>query len=532
MMRTLADEIAPSRAQHRAYDGDAEVALLSLSLLADTETPISTFARLGGGGGEPCFLLESVEGGERMARYSFLATRVGRSLRVDGDEAVVRDLDGAVATPLPVAAVAAAAPAARAAAQAALQAAVLDAVRAFAPQRSVWSPRPLPRFCAGAVGVFAFDCVRYFERIALAAAPADAQDGAHVPDIALLLPDVLVAYDHVERRILLTTTATLHGDASARATAWDEAAARLCDTVVALHRGAPPEPWPIAGDPERDAPTMSSSQTPDEFMQKVATAKAAIAAGEVFQVVLSQRFDVAASTAPLQLYRALRAINPSPYMFLLDLGDVALIGASPEVLVRVEEGEVLLRPIAGTRRRGRDDTEDEALAADLLADPKELAEHHMLLDLGRNDVGRVAEPGSVRVLDPLHIERYSHVIHLVSDVRGRLRAGADALDALAAAFPAGTVSGAPKVRALELIGQLEPTRRGAYAGAVGYLDIRGNLDTALAIRTMVAGGGVVSVQAGAGIVHDSVPAHEHAECEAKARAALAAIAFAAAHEVA
>ena len=514
--------IEPPRAAFCDHAGDEDAALLSLTLLADTETPISAFYRLGGGkaGHGPSLLLESVEGGERMARYSFLAANVGRTLRLQGDQLELRD--GAHVETRTLSFGPGDGP--------------LDAIRAAVPVQRLWSPRPLPRLCAGAVGMFAFDCVRFFEPVPLAAQDPSAPT---TPDIALLLPDVLVAYDHVQRQMLLMTVADLRGDANERASAWQQGADRLAATVAQLRAGSPPEPWPLLGeesgpngettDETRPALQPRPNQSRATFEAAVATAQEAIAAGEVFQVVLSQRFDVDCAVAPLELYLALRAVNPSPYMFLLDLGELALVGASPEVLVRVEDGDVMVRPIAGTRRRGANDAEDAALAADLLADPKEFAEHRMLLDLGRNDVGRVARIGSVVVDDPLHIERYSHVLHMVSDVHGALRPDCDALDALAATFPADTVSGAPKVRAMELIAALEPDRRGAYAGAVGYLDVRGNLDTALAIRTMVVRDGVVSVQAGAGIVADSVPASEFAECEAKARAAIAAIGLAVAH---
>ncbi|MEY3013095.1 MAG: hypothetical protein RIT45_1830 [Pseudomonadota bacterium] len=476
--------VAPDLAATLAYEGEADAALLSVSLLADTETPISIFVRLGGAERGPAFLLESVEGGEQMARYSFLATRVTRTLR-----------EPAVAGRDPLA-----------------------AVREAVPPQRLWTPEPAPRFAAGAVGLFGFGCVRAFEPVPTAPGPAPA-----APDIALLLPDVVVAYDHVRRRVALTTVIPLDGDAAARCAAWERGRDRLGEVAERLRTG--PAAPPLAALPASMLPTLDvrPNQSRAGFEAAVRTAQEAIGAGEIFQVVLSQRFDVHAEVEPLALYRALRAINPSPYMFLVDFGDVALVGASPEVLVRVEDGDVLVRPIAGTRRRGADPTEDAALEADLRADPKELAEHRMLLDLGRNDVGRVAATGTVRVEDPLHIERYSHVMHIVSDVHGTLAPEHDALDALRAAFPAGTVSGAPKVRALEIIAALEPDARGAYAGAVGYLDVRGNLDTAIAIRTMVVQNGVVSVQAGAGIVQDSDPGREHEECVAKARAAMEAI---------
>ncbi len=505
--------LQPSLEDFCAHAGPESAALVTLTLLADTETPVSAYARLGGGavGAGPSLLLESVEGGERLGRYSFFAAGIERSLRIEGDRVMERN--GATVTERALATAEGEGP--------------LEAVRAALPRQGLWSPRPLPPLCAGAVGLFAFDLVRALEPVPL----PTRRSSAAPPDIALLLPDVLCAFDHVTRQLLMMTTAGLGADRTSRCAEHAAATARLESALQRLQSGAQLAPWPV-GDAAAapTAPVVTDCTPRAAFEAAVVRAQEAIAAGEIFQVVLSRRFEVEAEIAPLALYRALRAINPSPYMFLLDFGDFALVGASPEVLVRVEDGQMRVRPIAGTRRRGQTPDEDIALAEELLADPKELAEHRMLLDLGRNDVSRVTVPGSVVVEDPLHIERYSHVMHLVSDVRGRLRPECDALDALRAAFPAGTVSGAPKVRALEWIAALEPIRRGAYAGAVGYLDVRGHLDTAIAIRTLVVEPTRVVVQAGAGVVADSVPAHEADECEAKARAALRAISIAVAQQ--
>lgn len=490
--------ISPDLAAVRAYAGDATHVALSLSLLADSHTPISVFRALAADG-EDAFLLESVEGGETMARYSFVGADVrARMTFADGVATVVE----------------------RGEARAVPYTDPLALVRARLADWRPWSPHALPRFPGGAVGYIGFDCVCDFEpRIAL---PEGA--GAGFPAGALLFADAVAAYDHVLRRLVLVVHAPLDGDREAH---YHAARDRLLNLVARLSEARMPErPWPLAADPRvavGDALDVRPNRTRADMEAAVERAREAIAAGDAFQIVVSQRLTVEVEVEPLTLYRALRAVNPSPYMFLLRVGDRALVGASPEVLVRLEGDELLLRPIAGTRRRGATPEEDAALAADLLADEKELAEHRMLIDLGRNDLGRIAAPGTVRVADREHIERYAHVMHIVSDIHATLADGLDAFDVFRACFPAGTVSGAPTVRACELLAELEPDRRGPYAGAVGYFGADGSLDTCIAIRTLFVEPGAVHVQAGAGIVHDSVPANEHVECQNKARSALRAL---------
>ncbi len=489
----------PCEADFLAYSGPERWAALTVSLLADSETPISIFRRLAGD--EPdTVLLESVEGGELMGRYSFIVVgardrftfRDGQGVHEgSGEPEHCRFED-----PLSV-----------------LQERLVD--------WTVWSPAPLPRFHGGAVGYLGFDCIRYFEDLPL---PPD--DGLGLPDGRFLFARELYIYDHVSRRLMLVTHVPLNGD---RKTAYAEGRERLAAAATKLHDTPlpPTAPWTF----EEAAPALPewrASRGRADFEAAVSQAREAIEAGEIFQVVISQALTVDVAVDPLDLYRALRALNPSPYMYLFRFEDFAVVGASPEVLVRVEDGEILLRPIAGTRPRGATPEEEARLEAELLADEKELAEHRMLLDLGRNDVGRVAEIGSVRVEQPLHLERYSHVVHIVSDVRGRLAEGQDCFDVLRACFPAGTVSGAPKIRACELLAELEPHRRGLYAGAVGYFGASGNMDMCIAIRTLIVEANQVHTQAGAGIVWDSDPAREYEETLHKARSGLAAISLAAA----
>jgi anthranilate synthase component 1 len=481
------------------HAGDETHVALSAAVRVDLESPIAVFRKLAGE--RPgSFLLESVEGGELMGRYSFMGFGVTDRIEWDDGVATVSE-DGVLATfgaddPLEI-------------------------LRERLAEYRVAAAAGLTRFQGGAVGWIGFDAMAAFEPV-----PLPDSDGAGLPAMRMLLPEDVVIYDHLAHRIVFVSHARLDGD---RGQAWDAAAARLRTSIRAFAEATlPPEaPWAVTtGDPSAEERGATPNQTRAQFVASVREAKRAIEAGEIFQIVLSQRFTVAEGVDPFTLYRALRALNPSPYMFYLQFEDCTIVGSSPEVLVRLEDHEVLVRPIAGTRKRGADAREDEALEAELRADEKELAEHRMLLDLGRNDVGRVAAVGTVEVHDPLHIERYSHVMHIVSDVRGRIAPGLDAFDVFRACFPAGTVSGAPKIRACELLAKLEPDRRGVYAGAVGYFDYAGNMDTCIAIRTMVVTDEGVHVQAGAGVVFDSDPDAEYEECRNKARAAFAALSIA------
>jgi len=460
---------------------------LVLESFADLDTPLSLYLKLARG--RHSYLLESVVGGERFGRYSFigLPSRVrlraqGRSIAVEQDDAVVERVE---ADPL-------------------------EFVRAFMARFRA-APQPgLPRFSGGLAGYFGYDTVRHIEPRLAGHAFRERSSLDDLPDILLNVTDALAVVDNLAGKIQLIVYAD-----PAEADAYELAVDRL----QALRRRLR-EPVDIPFQTATDTTEAASETGGDAFRAAVERAKAYIAAGDIMQVVLSQRLSQPFSSNPLSLYRALRSLNPSPYMFFYDFGDFHVVGASPEILVRKEGSTVTLRPIAGTRPRGATRDADEALASQLLADPKELAEHVMLLDLGRNDVGRVAATGSVRVTERMAIERYSHVMHIVSNVEGTLKPGLTALDVLRASFPAGTVSGAPKVRAMEIIDELEPTRRGVYAGAVGYLSFHDDMDLAIAIRTAVVKGGTLFVQAGAGIVHDSVAENEWQETGNKARAIL------------
>ena len=458
---------------------------LVLETFADLDTPLSLYVKLAN---EPyTFLLESVVGGERFGRYSFIGLPARTRIRANGTAIEVED-NGTIVErhegdPL------------------AFVASFLRRYRA--------APAPgLPRFCGGLAGMFGYDTVRHIERRLAATAPPAAPSLAAIPDILLLLTEELVVVDNLAGKISVIVYADPGvPDAFARATA------RLAELRRRLRA-------PVAIPFQTGAPvTQARSEFgADAFKAAVRKIKDYIVAGDAMQVVLSQRLSRPFTSSPLSLYRALRSLNPSPYMFYYDFGDFHVVGASPEILVRKEGATVTLRPIAGTRPRGATRDADEKLAQELTADPKEIAEHVMLVDLGRNDVGRVAATGSVNVTERMMVERYSHVMHIVSNVEGTLKPGLTSLDVLRASFPAGTVSGAPKVRAMEIIDELEPARRGVYAGAVGYVSFQDDMDTAIAIRTAVIRDGVLHVQAGAGIVHDSVPESEWQETENKARA--------------
>jgi len=465
-------------------------------LSADLLTPVSAFLALREGG-RYCFLLESVEGGEHLARYSFLGKNPYRIVKAYGATVTVEGGQGRPAAEAPAGTV-----------FTVLQHYLKAYVEATVPG--------MPRLTCGAVGFLAYDSVRLLEHL-----PDEPEDDRGLPDAIWCFYDTVVAFDRVKNQLVLLASAFVDPDTNLKA-AYFDAEARIARLQAELHAAfASPEPVTL----ESDAMTANIARA--DFEQAVARAKEYIYEGDIFQVVLSQRFSTTFTGDRFNLYRALRQINPSPYLFYLDFEDVALIGSSPEVLVRAEGRRVELLPIAGTRHRGTTAEEDQALAQDLLADPKERAEHLMLVDLGRNDLGRVCRYDTVRVDRYAFIERYSHVMHIVSSISGLLDRERDALDVLAACFPAGTVSGAPKVRAMEIIDELEPTKRGIYAGAVGYVDFSGNLDTCIAIRTMVVSGDAIYIQAGAGIVADSDPAREFDETENKARALKQAILVAA-----
>jgi len=478
-------------------------------LLADTLTPVSAFQALasaapqGGPGPRFAFLLESVEGGESVGRYSFLGASPFLVFRSDLKTVEVTR-DGVTARRSPAAG-----------------RTVLDELEEVLSRYRPVALEGLPRFCGGAVGYFSYDTVRLLEPLG-----PGAEAGLGLPDLYFMFYDTMVIFDHIRKVVKVVCYADVTN-------VWPEEAyaraqKRVNETVDRLRRA----PVALADDIDFALPPAGefrSNMRREDFEAAVAKALEYIRAGDIIQVVLSQRLQYRTRATPFAIYRALRAVNPSPYMFYLQYPDLQLVGSSPEVMLRVEGGIASVRPIAGTRPRGATPEEDARLAEELAHDPKELAEHAMLLDLGRNDIGRVAEYGTVRVSERMVIERYSHVMHLVSHVEGRLRTGLTAFDALKSCLPAGTVSGAPKVRAMQIIDELEPARRGVYAGAVGYIDFFGNLDTCIAIRTIVMPGPPLPgereayVQAGAGIVADSRPAAEYEESLNKAKALLRAI---------
>jgi len=459
-------------------------------LVADLETPVSAMLKLSAGRAN-CFLLESVEGGAVRGRYSIIGFDPDLVFRVkDGRAEVNRDpAAGPLFAPLP--------------------GRPLEALRAIIAESRLTLPASLPPMAAGIFGYLGYDMVREME--ALGSPPPDALG---FPDAVLVRPTVVVVFDAVRDEIaVVTPVRPVPGISAAQARARaEERLSAVVDTLdTSLDKTA------RYTDVALDLPVVSN--TPRErYLAMVARAKEYISAGDIFQVVLSQRFEAPFTLPPFALYRALRRVNPSPYLYYLDFGDFAVAGSSPEILVRVKDGEVTIRPIAGTRPRGATPEEDRALEAELLADPKERAEHLMLLDLGRNDVGRVAEIGTVKVTASYFPEYYSHVMHIVSNVVGRLGKDHDALSALAGGFPAGTVSGAPKVRAMQIIDELEGEKRGIYAGCVGYFTANGDMDSCIILRTSIIADGKMYVQAGAGIVADSVPEKEHEECVAKSRA--------------
>ncbi len=506
----------PPLDQVRSLAGQGNLIPVYRELPADLETPVSVYLKLRDG--SPSFLLESVEKGEQMGRYSFIGVQAPLALLARGGEVSIKGAGGAVLET-------------RNAAD------PLDVVKELLHQRTPIHVDGLPRFIGGAVGYLSYDWVRFVERL-----PATARDDLDLPDFVFLLADNLVIFDHVRHRLLVLANCRLEGDMTA---AYADAIARIDQIVARLRKPlvVPETPdvsghgrarWLRTDRPERlEDMGWTSNVAQDRFEAMVVQAKEHIAAGDIFQVVLSQRLARQTEADPFTIYRALRMTNPSPYMYFLELpGDdasgqpIRVIGSSPEMHVRLEDGKAQLHPIAGTRWRGATSEEDAQLAAGLLADPKERAEHVMLVDLGRNDLGRVCEYGSVHTPTLMAVERYSHVMHIVSDVVGQIRPEFDAFDLLRATFPAGTVSGAPKVRAMEIIEALEGTRRGPYAGCVGYIGYDGAMDTCITIRTIVMRGQTCTLQAGAGIVADSDPAYEWTETLNKARALAVAVAVA------
>ncbi len=476
----------------KALAGKGNVVPVYRTLLADALTPVSAFEKAATG--DYSFLLESASGGEKIARYSFLGADPFMRFKVrDHDVEIVED--GATQRfrsedPF---------------------AALEEQIHRF---RAV-PVRGLPRFCGGAVGYVGYDAVRYVEHL-----PDAPPDPLGLPDLFFAFYDRMVVFDHLNKTILAVSCARLDGEDPRRA--YETAVARIDETVQRLRTPVVKLSDDIT---PRGEITLSFESNFDKegFCSAVERCKEYILAGDIFQVVLSQRLAARTTADPFNIYRTLRVINPSPYMFYLHLGDLKLIGSSPEVMVKVETGKVTVRPIAGTRPRGETEEEDRALAEELLADPKERAEHIMLLDLGRNDVGRISRFGTVRIEEQMIVERFSHVMHMTSTVTGMLDADKNCFDALRYCFPAGTVSGAPKIRAMEILDDLEPVRRCAYAGGVGYIDFRGNLDTCIAIRTIVLSGDRAIVQAGAGIVADSVPDSEYEETLNKAKGLFRAI---------
>ncbi len=493
------DESTPTSEQFLKLAKSHTLIPVYRTVTADLETPVSAFLRIADEVPE-AFLLESVEGGEHVGRFTFMGIAPYKKMVARGRQITVeegrrrRTFAGDIFEELKL------------------------ALRGHKPARLAG----LPPFTAGAVGFFAYDVVRLIERL-----PELAADELGVPDACLMFFDQVLAFDHVKKEILLIATADL-----TRGGSYEKALKRLRTMEVRLAAALPATAVRRRGRAAAGKLKMVPRTSKAAFLKSVARAKEYIASGDVFQCVLSQRFDCEPGVEAFEVYRALRIVNPSPYMYFLRFGmeragkgvsEAHIVGSSPELLVRVHEGTVEYRPIAGTRGRSADEVEDRALEADLRADAKEVAEHVMLVDLGRNDVGRVSEFGSVRVKDLMFVERYSHVMHLVSAVEGRLKVGLDAIDAFKACFPAGTLSGAPKIRAMEIIEELEPARRGVYGGSVFYADFSGNLDSCIAIRTLFMEGKRGSVQAGAGIVADSVAESEFEECGNKARAVVRAI---------
>jgi anthranilate synthase component 1 len=494
----------PSLGEAGALSASYNVIPIAHHFLDDTETPVSAFLKLRQIAG--CFLLESAEQGLRQGRYSFLGVKAWESIRLTGNRVAVRH--GGVDTFYD------------------LKANGGDPFAFMAAHLGRYRVPPLeglPPFVGGAVGYFGYDCIRHVEKL-----PDAPPDDLGLPDMAFLLTDVIVVFDHLRHTITLLTNIFRDEEAHFE-TAYRAAVARLAEVKQRLRAPIPAPNWSLGRAAPLDVPVTSRFEK-GRFLKAVERVREYIHAGDAFQVVLSQRFERPVNVSGFSIYRGLRAVNPSPYMYYMSFRDFEVVGSSPEPLVTVADGRAETRPIAGTRPRGSNPAEDAALAEEMLGDEKERAEHLMLVDLGRNDLGRVSRPGTIKVDEFMEVERYSHVMHMVSSVTGELSDGVTATDALRAVFPAGTVSGAPKVRAMEIIDGLEPTRRGPYAGAIGYMSYSGDLDSCIYIRTILGRDGRAYVQAGAGIVADSDPEFEYTETVNKARAQFRAIEVAAAQE--
>ncbi len=475
-------------------------------ILGDLETPVSAYFKIARKA-KYSFLLESVEGEEKVARFSFLAK--DPELVVQSKDGIVKIIRHATGKP--------------SVQTAKVKDTPLSFIRDILGQYKFVALPGLPRFCGGLVGYLSYDIVRFFEKL-----PHTTKDDLKLPDTYLVLAKDLIIFDHLNHKIKVISCAHINPEGSTqhKLQEYQRSIARIDALIRELNKPFIKKGKGAKAKKARPVKTKSNFTSP-QFRRIVEEAKEKIHAGDIIQVVLSQRFEVDLATEPFNIYRTLRGINPSPYMYYLDFPDVKIAGSSPELLIRCEDGVVETRPIAGTRPRGKDEGQDAALAKELLGDPKEKAEHIMLVDLGRNDLGRVCEQGTVQISEFMNIEKYSHVMHIVSNVRGKLQADKDGLDVLQAAFPAGTVSGAPKIRAMEIIDELEKVDRGPYAGCIGYFSFSGNLDTCITIRTIVVKGKKAYVQAGAGIVADSVPEKEYQETVNKAKAQLKAIEMAA-----
>jgi len=485
--------MTPEQFESLTAEGHNRIPMMC-EVLADLDTPLSVYLKLADG--PYSYLFESVQGGEKWGRYSIIGLPCRTLLKVNGRHITVES-DGTTVEQQEVED-------------------PLAYIEAFQQRYRVAGHEDLPRFTGGLVGYFGYDTIRYIEpRLANCPNP----DPIGTPDIMLLVSDEVVVFDNLKGRLYVI----IHVDPTGGGT-YQSGRKRLQAVVERMRECLPEQPHRA---PRRiEESHFVSGFTEMGFKQAVERTKQYILDGDCMQVVLSQRLSIPFTASPMHLYRALRGLNPSPYMYFLNLGEFHVVGSSPEILTRLEDDEVTVRPIAGTRRRGRTAEEDSALESELLADPKELAEHLMLIDLGRNDAGRVSKTGSIRLTEKMIVERYSHVMHIVSNVVGELNEGMTAIDLLRATFPAGTVSGAPKIRAMEIIDELEPVKRGVYSGAVGYLSWNGNMDTAIAIRTAVIQGGTLHIQAGAGIVADSQPQLEWEETMNKARAVFRAAALA------